>query len=271
MTFSRQCGLALAALVVFGLAATPAHAQVFQVTAKGTISQIQNPDKLFDSSVAVGVPFTYTETFDLSASDTSGKNTDSGQYTESGDAYGAVVTVGDYTIKPSLGASNYLQVQPFLPGKHRYFAMLSTQPETVSSSHIDTTANAPVITEAICFMSLYFREPCPITSKAMPLLSAYDFLRLSEQSSLVIGFFGPGDPNKYQDQLVCHLTSLTATPPPEPPASALSADPASLPPIAAAAIRKEFEAKDAVIATLRRQVIALQAQIRKMKDGPHNR
>ena len=271
MTFSRQCGLALAALVVFGLAATPAHAQVFQVTAKGTISQIQNPDKLFDSSVAVGVPFTYTETFDLSAPDTSGKNVDSGQYTQLGDAYGAVVTVGDYTIKPSVGASSTLQVQPYLPGNRRYVAMLQTQPETVSSSHTDTTVIAPVITQATCFMALYFREPSPITSKAMPPLSTYDFVRLSKQSSLVIGFFGPGDPNKYQDQLTCHLTSLTVIPQPAPPASALPTDPASPPPIAAAAIRKEFEAKDAVIATLRRQVIALQAQIRKMKAGPHNR
>jgi len=50
---------------------------------------------------------------------------------------------------------------------------------------------------------------------------------------------------------------------PEPVPSG-SANPADI-----AAIRRQFEAKDAVIADLRRQVAALQAQVRRLRMAPH--
>ena len=265
--FSPQIVLVLTAIAALGLTAGPAQAQVFQVTAKGTIIEVQNPDKLFDASVAVGVPFTCTETSDLSAPDTNAASAVSGQYVKNGAAYGVTITVGDYTIYPAPNSMNYLSVQPAQEGSSRYIESIGTQPEIVASSNHD----APVVMQAISDLSLIFREPGPITSKGMPPLSAYDMSRLDHGTMFVLAFFGKGDPNQYHDHVIGRLTSLTVTTPqtPSAPGQPVAATPA--PANDTAAIRRQFEAKDAVIAALRRQVAALQAQVRKLRTASHGR
>ncbi len=240
---------------------------MFQVTAKGTIIEVQNPDKLFDASVTVGVPFTVTETSDLSAPDTNPTSEVSGQYEKNGAAYGVTVTVGDYTVYPAMNSRNYLTVQPALEGSRRYIETIGNQPETV----VNSNPNAPAVSWASGSLFLIFLEPGPITSKAMPPLSAYDLSRLDHGTRFILGFFGKGNPNQYQDHVIGRLTSLTVTTPQTPSVPAQPSAGTSARGRETAAIRRQFEAKDAVIADLRRQVAALQAEVRKRKTASHSR
>lgn len=243
----------LTASAIFGLAAVPARAQIFQVTAKGMLYEVDNPDHLFDASVAPGVPFTYTYTFDLGAPDSDANIPTSGQYVLSGSFYGATVTVGDCIIHPSTSSSATLRVEINPPESGNYVETQETHQETL----ISTNPNAPAVTEAVTNLYLFYRAPSPIKSKAIPPPSVYDVSLLAQTAfagPFVLRLIGLGDPNKYQDQALGRLTSLTVTPEAPAPSSA--------------AIRHQFEAKDAVIADLRRQVTALQTALRKMKTAP---
>ncbi len=253
----------LAILAAFGLAAVPARAQIFQVTAKGMLDQVDNPDHLFDASVTPGVPFTYIYTFDLGATDSNVNASTSGQYILSGSFYGATVTVGDYTIHPSTLSSATLRVEMNPPEGGNYVETQETSQETLTS----TNPNAPTVAQAMTNLFLFYRAPSPIKSKAMPPPSVYNVSLLAQTAfagPFVLRLIGPGDPNKYQDQALGRLTSLTITPEAPTPKSASLTDPQT----DTAAIRHQFEAKDAVIADLRRQVTALQTELRRMKTAP---
>ena len=82
--------------------AQPASAQTVKITATGTITGIYDAG-LFNSSVQIGTPFTYSYLFNYSVPDTLPDDPTVGSYNGYG-ANGATLTFGDYQFMPNMSS-----------------------------------------------------------------------------------------------------------------------------------------------------------------------
>ena len=99
----------LIACASFALAGS-ASAQQFKVTATGRLTSVTNGLVPFNSSVAVGTPFTFSFLFDYSAPNTT-PGSSTGSHGISGVNAGATASFGDYNFTPGPTSGNVIFVR----------------------------------------------------------------------------------------------------------------------------------------------------------------
>lgn len=142
--------------------ARPAAAQTYKVTASGVITRGYDRDGVFNSSAAIGTPYTFSYLFDYSVPSTYSDPT-AAQYDSPGANYGATAAFGDYKFTPSASGINYLYVGNSKTGYNGF--NLVSEGETATGFGSPTTASVQVEGES----STGF-----FSSTAMPPLSAYN-------------------------------------------------------------------------------------------------
>lgn len=172
---SRSCRLSLlsspklaALLLVAGasfMLAGSASAQTVKITTTGTITEIGDAG-LLNSSVQVGIPFTYSFLFNYSAAhvfDDFGQLT----YQDQGTPYGATVTFGDYGFAPNADAS----VADIALSHNQ-----PSGPDFISFAGSNETAtgfSSPITSSGVGFFG-YLTNNSILSSDALPPLSVYN-------------------------------------------------------------------------------------------------
>ena len=151
----------------FALAGS-ASAQQFKVTATGKISSFYNQTVPFNSSVAVGTPFTFTFLFDYSAPQVTANPGDQ-TYSLSGANAGVTATFGDYNFTPVPASKNYIYLH-HSGGNSNGLALQSSDETTPGFSVPYRGATAYI---SISDYSGVF------SSSALPPLAAYSSVPLS--------------------------------------------------------------------------------------------
>ena len=148
--------------------AGPASAQQFKVTATGTVTSVEDSVHLYNSSVAIGTPFTFSFVFDYSAPDGYPNDPNHGVYKLSGNGNGATVSVGDYKFTPSAASLSDVGVTHNNDQDAISF---------YSQNEIKTGLSSP----GTNLVRIYLTGPSGkfLTSDALPPLSAYNQINLA--------------------------------------------------------------------------------------------
>ena len=151
-----------------------ASAQQFKVTASGKITSIYNPSGVYNSSVAVGTPYTFSYLFDYSIP-TNTVNSNGTSYYYSGISEGATVTFGDYTLIPRLASYSQVVVTDNLSSTQDFFGLFG-------GNEAATGIIAPYAGWSLAGASAAIRVTNAkglLSSEVLPPLSVYQAVNLS--------------------------------------------------------------------------------------------
>ena len=206
-THRRPASAPLAALVLIagaslGLAGSAA-AQQFKVTASGTIYDITDPNSDFNSSVAIGIPYTSSCLFDYATPDSDPSST-LGNFTIIGTSAGATAKFGDYQFVSNTNTENLVQTADHFQGKVKDQVYFQSYNDTMTGGGIaGFFPNATYI--FIDDSSGLF-----LSSDALPLVSAFGALNLHDPNSNYRFFAGGYDQHRQNTYVLGTITSLSA-------------------------------------------------------------
>ncbi len=184
----------------------PAAAQTVEVTASGVINTVATPPGAFDSSVAVGTPFSVNFFYQLGAPNLITSDPTIGGYYYSGPSNGLEATLGDYTISRNAGTSD-VSVFNRSGGSSAYSLQLNSFNSTLTSTN-PSAGSLPGQTQ----FSLGFTDGtgAAANSIALPPASLYQLSNFSAPSSAAQFdiFYYPG-PNQLAE-VIGTITTLNA-------------------------------------------------------------
>lgn len=164
---TQLAALLLTSLGAFSLTVS-ASAQQFKVTATGKITVVRNAGGFYNSSVAIGTPYTFSFVFDYSApNEFSGPGL--GLYQTSAAGTGALITYGDYHFIPVDGGA--------MKVGHATGSM-GDDLINLASAREATTGFATLPDRNTSFLQLNLLHSV-LSSSALPPLSVYDLSKLS--------------------------------------------------------------------------------------------
>ena len=146
----------------------PASAQQFKVTATGKITSVSDGGGVYNSSVVVGTPYTFSFLFNYSALDAYPTDPTRGIYALSGTGLGSTAAFGDYSFTPTTGTIGQVAVD-------------RNNQDRLDLEGFYETATSSGTSQPAYFVGLTVIEPFNqfLTSDALPPVSAYAAANLS--------------------------------------------------------------------------------------------